>query len=196
MPETAANWSPFGDSGRDLPMTREGTTIAIAETPAAFVLQGNCRDGVYYKAAEDVLGLALPKLVSEVIRSETCRAFWLGPDMWLLLAPAAEAVETSQKLAVLTARFLHASFIETTETRAWLKLEGPAARETLMKLTARDLRDSAFPIGACVGALLGPMHALMERVGEDAYLIAGPTSSAEFLATMMRDALACAEGLT
>ncbi len=192
MPETAANWSPFGDSGRDLPMTREGTTIAIAETPAAFVLQGNCRDGVYYKAAEDVLGLALPKLVSEVVRSETCRAFWLGPDMWLLLAPAAEAVETSQKLAVLTARFLHASFIETTETRAWLKLEGPAARETLMKLTARDLRDSAFPIGACVGALLGPMHALMERVGEDAYLIAGPTSSAEFLATMMRDALAYA----
>ena len=192
MPETAANWSPFGDSGRDLPMTREGTTIAIAETPAAFVLQGNCRDGVYYKAAEDVLGLALPKLVSEVARSETCRAFWLGPDMWLLLAPAAEAVETSQKLAVLTARFLHASFIETTETRAWLKLEGPAARETLMKLTARDLRDSAFPIGACVGALLGPMHALMERVGEDAYLIAGPTSSAEFLATMIRDALAYA----
>jgi sarcosine oxidase, subunit gamma len=192
MAETAANWSPFGEKGRDLPMTREGTTIAIAETPAAFVLQGNCRDGVYYKAAEDVLGLALPKLVSEVARSETCRAFWLGPDMWLLLAPAAEAVETSQKLAVLTARFLHASFIETTETRAWLRLEGPAARETLMKLTARDLRDSAFPIGACVGALLGPMHALMERVGEDAYLIAGPTSSAEFLATMMRDALAYA----
>lgn len=192
MPETAANWSPFGDKGRDLPMTREGTTIAVAETPAAFVLQGNCRDGVYYKAAEDVLGLALPKLVSEVARSETYRAFWLGPDMWLLLAPAAEAVEASQKLAVLTARFLHASFIETTETRAWLRLEGPAARETLMKLTARDLRDSAFPIGACVGALLGPMHALMERVSEDAYLIAGPTSSAEFLATMMRDALAYA----
>ena len=102
------------------------------------------------------------------------------------------AIETSQKLTVLTARFLHASFIETTETRAWLRLEGPAARETLMKLTARDLRDSAFPIGACVGALLGPMHALMERVGEDAYLIAGPTSSAEFLATMIRDALAYA----
>jgi sarcosine oxidase, subunit gamma len=192
MPETAANWSPFGDRGRDLPMTREGTTIAIAETPIAFVLQGNCRDGVYYKAAEDVLGLVLPKLVSEVARSETRRAFWLGPDMWLLLAPAAEAVEASQKLSVLTARFLHASFIETTETRVWLRLEGPAARETLMKLTARDLRDSAFPIGACIGALLGPMHALMERVGEDAYLIAGPTSSAEFLAAMMRDALAYA----
>lgn len=192
MAETATDWSPFGDRGRDLPMTREGTTIAIAETPAAFVLQGNCRDDSYYRAAEDVLGLSLPKLVGEVARSETCRAFWLGPDMWLLLAPAAEAVETSQKLAVLAARFLHASFVDTTETRAWIRLEGPVARQTLMKLTARDLRDSAFPIDACVGALLGPMHALIERVGEDAYLIAGPTSSAEFLATMMRDALAYA----
>ena len=192
MAEAAANWFPFGDKGRDLPMTRAGTIVAIAETPAAFVLQGKCGDGAYYKAAEETLGLALPKVVSEVARSETCRAFWLGPDMWLLLAPAAEAIETSQKLTVLTARFLHASFIETTETRAWLRLEGPAARETLMKLTARDLRDSAFPTGACVGAALGPLHALMERIGEDAYLIAGPISSAEFLATMMRDALAYA----
>jgi sarcosine oxidase subunit gamma len=192
MAEAATNWSPFGDRGRDLPMTRAGTTIAIAETPAAFVLQGDCRDESYYKAAEDVLGLALPKLVGEISRSETCRAFWLGPDMSLLLAPATQAVEISQKLAVLTARFLHASFVETTETRAWVTLEGPSARQTLMKLTARDLRDNAFPIGACVGALLGPLHALIERVGEDAYLIAGPTSSAEFLATMMRDALAFA----
>jgi len=190
MAEVAATWSQFGDQGRDLPMTRAGTTIAIAEIPVSFVLQGNCSDNGYYKAAEEALGLALPKDVGEVARSETCRAFWLGPDMWLLLAPAAEAVETSQKLALLTARFLHASFVETTETRAWLRLQGPFARKTLMKLTARDLRDSAFPVGACFGVLLGPLHALMERVDEDTYLIAGPTSSAEFLATMMRDALA------
>ena len=192
MAEAAANWSPFGDSGRDLPMTRAGTTVSIAETPATFVLQGNCSDGPFYEAGEKALGLSLPKVVSEVSRSNTCRAFWLGPDMWLVLASEAEAVETSQRLSVLTARFLHASFIETTETRAWLRLEGPSARQTLMKLTARDFRDDAFPVGACVGALLGPLHVLVERSGEDAYLIAGPTSSAEFLATMMRDALAYA----
>ena len=192
MAEVAANWSQFGDQGRDLPITRAGTTIAIAETLVSFVLQGTCSDNGYYKAAEEALGLVLPKDVGEVARSETCRAFWLGPDMWLLLAPAAEAVETSQKLAVLTAPFLHASFVETTETRAWLRLQGPFARQTLMKLTERDLRDSAFPVGACIGLLLGPLHALMERVDEDTYLIAGPTSSAEFLAAMIRDSLAYA----
>jgi len=190
--KVAAKWSPFGDQGRDLPMTRAGTTIASAETPASFVLQGNCSDNGYYKAAGEALGLALPKVVGEVARSETYRAFWLGPDMWLLLAPAAEAVEMSEKLALLTAPFLNASFVETTETRAWLRLQGPFARQTLMKLTERDLRDSAFPVGACIGLLLGPLHALMERVDEDTYLIAGPTSSAEFLAAMIRDSLAYA----
>ena len=56
MAETATDWSPFGDRGRDLPMTREGTTIAIAETPAAFVLQGNCRDDSYYRLLKMCLG--------------------------------------------------------------------------------------------------------------------------------------------
>ena len=190
MADAAATWSPFGDSGKELPMTRAGTTVSIAETPATFVLQGDRNDAAFLAAVEDAVGLTLPMTVGEVVRAKALRAFWLGPDMWLLLAPLDEAEDASRSLTVLTARFLHASAVETTETRAWIKLEGPAARQTLMKLTARDLRDKALPVGACSGALLGPLHALLERVAEDAYMIAGPVSSAEFMAEMARDALA------
>lgn len=190
MADAALNWSPFGDSRKDLPMTRSGTTVAIAETPSTFVLQGDDGDSAFLRAAEETLGFPLPKAVGEVSRVDMHRAFWLGPDMWLVLGASSGALPMAQSMSVLCTRFLHASVVETTEIRAWIRLEGPSARQTLMKLTARDLGDKAFPVGACAGALLGPLHALLERVEEDAYLIAGPTSSAEFLAEMMRDALA------
>ena len=91
MAEVAANWSPFGDSGRDLPMTRAGTTVSIAETPATFVLQGNCSDdGLTTRLRRRKRwGSALPKGRRRGVHGpNTCRAFWLGPDMWLVLAPA------------------------------------------------------------------------------------------------------------
>lgn len=196
MAETAAahlpstDWSPFGDAARELPMRRAGTSLSVAETPAAFILRANITDAAFLKATVQALRLTLPSAVGEVVRAEDKRIFWLGPDMWLLLVPPHAAGETGQTLTRLTARFLHASTVEITETRAWLKLEGPAARQILMRLMSRDLRDTAFPIGACVGALLGPLNVLLERTGEDAYLIAGATSSAEFLANLARDALA------
>lgn len=189
MADAAANWSPFGEGGKALPMTRAGTTVSIAEAPATFVLQGDCRDGAFLKAAREKLGIELPLQVGDVGLSKAERVFWLGPDMWLVLAPGDAAVETLQRLIVLTTRFLHASVVETTETRAWIRLAGPAARQVLMRLTARDLRDTAFAKGACVGALLGPLHVLLERIDDDAYMIAGPVSSAEFLVEMVRDAL-------
>lgn len=183
-------WSPFGEAARALPMRRVQTTLSIADTPAAFVLRADVADAAFLKAVKQTLGLTLSLAVGEVSHAEEKRIFWLGPDMWLLLVPPSGATDVAQALTKLTARFLHASNVETTETRVWLSLEGSKARATLMRLMSRDLRDTAFPIGACAGARLGPLHVLLERTGEDAYLIAGSTSSAEFLANLACDALA------
>ncbi|TFL17330.1 sarcosine oxidase subunit gamma [Jannaschia formosa] len=59
----------------------------------------------------------------------------------------------------------------TDQSDAWavLRLEGPAARAVLARLTPLDLRDAGLGEGRVARSLLGHMPALFHRAGPDRY---------------------------
>lgn len=192
MANSANSWSPFGDAGRVLPMARPGVRLSIMEPPTAFTVRGDISDTAFVQGLEAQFGLATPTSVGGVAVAGDMRLLWLGPDAWLLLAPQGEAGDApaiARQLMVLEARYSHMAAVDTSDTRAWLRLDGPEARTTLAKLTPHDLRDAALPVGACTAADLGPLHVLLERPEPESYIIAGAVSYAEHLAAMLADAV-------
>ncbi len=181
-----APWSPFGATTARLPAERPGVTLLALEPPAAYLLQGDPSDVRWRDAVEGVVGAAPPQDVGAVARAAGRRIAALGPDMWLLIADKALSPEAQAELGV---GFAHVGVVDQSEARCWLRLEGPAAALTLAKLTTLDLRDTAFAVGRAQGARLGPIAGLIERDGRDGFNVAGPVSTAEFLAEMLLDAL-------
>lgn len=80
---------------------------------------------------------------------------------------------------------------------ACVALEGPAARDVLARLVPIDLREAAFPDGACARTLLGHMAVTLLRAGE-AFEVLAMRSMADTLvheiAAAMRGVAARARG--
>lgn len=176
----AAQWSPFGAWAGRLPVQSERATLTVLPTPRVWLLQAD-PDSTAWRDAADEIGLKPESRVGAVARGDGRRLIATGPDAWLLVAPPDAA--DLKPLAGVAA-------VEITEARAWLRLEGPGAELALAKVVALDLRKDAFPVGDAFGAKLGPLSSLIDRIADDAFEIAGHTSSAEFLAGLLAETLA------
>jgi len=164
-------------------------TLAGSPTPSAWLLQADPEDAGFGEAAAAALGLVPPAVVGDVaVAADGRRILALGPDMWLLVAPATAAPDEAT-LRALVDRFDHAGATEQTEARRWLALDGPAAADLLARFVTLDLDLPAFPAGTARGCRIGQVMGLIERVAPARFLVAGPTSMAEHMASAFLDAL-------
>lgn len=182
MTDTDA-WSAFGSWRSRLPMSADGVRISILPTPETHLLQADPADAVWRRDIAAVLGATAPDRVGGSADVGACRMLCLGPDMWLLLGPVPPS------LPDVVARHGHAGLVETTETRRWLRLEGEGAAAALARLSTLDLSVDAFPPGAAFGARLGPLAGLIDRIDVHVFHLAGPTSTADYMAEMVLAAI-------
>lgn len=180
-------WSAFGDVAARLPAGVGAVELSELPTPTTVLLQGDPADNAWLAAAGAVAGVALGVDIGQAADAGERRAYRLGPDMWLLTC---DGPSPADELAALAGRHPQSGAVETTEARVWLKLEGAGAAGVLAKLATLDFRNAAFPVGKAVGAHIGPLSCLIERRGAEAFIVAGPTSSAEYLAELLVDAMA------
>lgn len=187
-PSAPEDWSPFGALAVRLPAAAAEVTLSVLPTPATFLLLGDIDEPGWRDAIAGAAGVAPSRTVGAVATGADRRMLTLGPDMWLLLCDA-PAAGLGQALLDAAGRFARAGAVETTETRVWLRLEGGGAATALAKLATLDLAPAAFPPGCVYGARLGALACLLERRADDIFVVAGPTSSAEYLAGMLLDAI-------
>ena len=168
----------------------EGVTLAELPARARLNLRLDAGDAEALTAVAAVLGTALPLTPNTAADAGDGRTvLWLGPDEWLLCAPAADGAALAEALgAALAGR--HHAVCDVSAMYTTLVLSGANARAVLMKGCRLDLHPRAFAPGACVQTALARANAILhQRDDAPTYEITVRNSFAHYLATWLLDAM-------
>ena len=144
-----------------------GAGIILSERPfrAMLNLRGDPSDAEFLSAVRTAAGVELPVEPNTTRRGDAATALWLGPDEWLITAPAGEERVLVPALhASLDDR--HAAVIDLTESRTVIAVSGAHARDLLAKGCTLDLHPRAFKVGACAQTGLARAGAILHLVDE------------------------------
>ncbi|MCL8017913.1 sarcosine oxidase subunit gamma [Streptomyces sp. AS02] len=133
---------PAGFQVQELPFLTQLTQLTLRANP----------DSPAAKAVESVLGLKLPSASRAELNGEV-KALWLGPDEWLLVAPAHTGATLAEQLrSAIGDEF--ATVTDVSAQRTVLSLRGNLTRRILAQGCALDLGPRVAPVGACYTTLL------------------------------------------
>jgi sarcosine oxidase subunit gamma len=165
---------------------RAAPPVSIAELPPAVRILARGGDSAA-DAIGNALGFALPRQPCRAARSGTRAALWLGPDEWLILAPAGAGDEL---LAWLTARLgsTPASLVEVSDRQVAIEVAGPKAAELLAAFVMLDLDEAAFPVGMCARTLLAKAEIVLWRSERTRFRIEVWRSFAPYVLGCLREA--------
>ena len=140
--------------------------IALGEVPhrVALTLRGDGEDAAFLEAVGRVLGTAPPLTANTAACLEDVAILWLGPDEWLVNAPAARKDALEALRSALGD--LHHAVADVTESRTVLRLSGPNARDLLAQGCALDFHPGVFQPGMCAGSHLALTHVTIHQVAE------------------------------
>jgi sarcosine oxidase subunit gamma len=133
------------------------------------------------------LGLELPE-ANRVAESGGRRALWLGPDEWLVVA--ADGEERALVAILEEAIGADGAVVDLSANRTGLDLSGPQATEVLATCMALDVHPRAFGAGRCAQTLLQKAPVIVERRGDDAFLLLVRPSFAAYAAEWLVDGMA------
>ena len=145
----------------------------------------------FQRAVEGVLGVAPPREPNTVASADgATRVLWLGPDEWLAVRDGADAPPLAAALEeALSGR--HALVSDVSHSRVILLLEGPRARDVLMKGCSLDLDPVAFGPGRCAQTALARAHMLLHQVSDaPGYHVYAHRSFADYVFAWLEDAAA------
>jgi sarcosine oxidase subunit gamma len=134
----------------------------------------------------------LPAASGEVRGSGDTAVLWLGPEEFLLVAPA----EAHESLGgTLPGALIDAlgdgegQVVDLSANRTTLELSGPLARAVLEKGCALDLHPRVLKAGTALATEIGGIPAILWKTAEESYRIFPRASFAEFLGRWLLDAM-------
>jgi sarcosine oxidase subunit gamma len=143
-------------------------------------------------AAAALLGVELPHRPGTWSPTEDGRVVWLGPDEWLVTAPATGPrsgldAETRWRSALTP----HGgTAVDVSAARVGLRLSGPHARAVLAKGCSIDVHPRSFGPGAGAQTTLGLAGVVLLSLGStgDEFAVLVRTSFATYLTDWLTDA--------
>ena len=153
-------------------------------------LRGLASDRKFMAAAKGVLGVDLPKAPRTAQSWGDIKVLWLSIDQWLILGSRDRVQALLADLRhALTG--LHSLAVDVSDMRAVIRVEGEAARETLMKGCSLDLLGGAYEAGTVRRMRYAEIAALLHVVEDqvfDIYVFRSYAHYAwEFLCTTARE---------
>ena len=188
MPDTLMAYTPLG-SRADGELKSHGSEAKVMLTevsPSTMIdLRLDPRDAACVKAAGNALGIGLPLASNTSTANDTRTVWWLGPDQWLVVAPAAGGDALVDALAAVVP-----SAINVSDLRAEFELAGPHAADVLRKGCGIDLHPREFRPGDCAMTQLARVRAGSRQIDErPAYRILVERSVATYLWDWLTDAM-------
>jgi sarcosine oxidase, subunit gamma len=168
-----------------LPWSPPGGTIVLAEPPLLTQIDLRLR-----QPGDTVAGIRLPLDANRVAATGTVRCLWLGPDEWLLTAPA----DAGARLLAALPRALagrHHAVTDVSAARAAIEISGPQARALLAAGCSLDLHPRVFAPGYCAQTLLARLQVILDQLdASPRYRLFVGTASAHWLLGWLIDAAA------
>lgn len=155
----------------------------------AFVnLRGDAGEASLRNAAQQVAGMALPGEPGTWNHADRSRAYWLGPDEWLLVVEGEDGLAIERRLRdALDGRF---SVADVTGAQVQFELSGPEVGTVLRKSSPYDFHTRNFPPGRCAQTVFAKATALVAAREEGAFDIIFRRSYADYLMKWLADAAA------
>ena len=143
-------------------------------------LRGAATDRDFLQAVEGVLEQPLP-VAPNTMSQGGHRVFWLGPDEWLVVTAAPQAVDVAPALQQATSQ-MHASVNDLGGGQVALLLEGERARDLLAKGCTLDLHPQVFKPGDCAQSGLAKANVLLGLTADaPTFIIVVRRSFADYL---------------
>jgi sarcosine oxidase, subunit gamma len=151
------------------PFVADQVSICLSPPMARFSLRA--RQG---QALETLLGVKVPKKIGATEGNIAC----LGPDEWLMRAPAGTSIPMGAGLAV--------AVTDVSERSVCLIVEGSKAAQLIMSGCPQDL--DIFPIGRASRTLYETVEIILIRDAEDRFQIEVWRSFAPWFWTALTEA--------
>ena len=138
-------------------------------------------------AVAEVLGVAVPQRPCTAVTSGEVSVLWLGPDEWLVVAPAQRSDLLSSLDAAVAGR---GAVVDVSAQRTTISLSGPKARDLLAHGCSTDLHPRVAPQGTCIQtmlALAGVVLVVRDDTATDFWILVR-SSFARYLADWIVDA--------
>jgi len=176
MPDLSAARSP--------PRFNAGPTLAPLPPAARYILRGGAP---VRAAAEKAAGLGIPAEACRAIAQDDRAALWLGPDEWLLIAPAAQSRALAGSLATALAGLPH-SLVDVSHRQSAAELRGAQAATLLAAGCPLDLDASAFPVGMCTRTVLAKAEVVLWRTAAEVFRIEVARSFVAYVSEFLAEA--------
>jgi len=161
-----------------------GPVLAALAPSSRFAFRGR---SAAINEASIALGLTLPREPRRATVKGERAALWLGPDEWLLLAPAME--EPALRSALRNAlQGLPHSLVDLGHAHAGLTVSGPAAEAVLNAGCPLDLDLSIFRVGECTRTVFAKAEIALWRVRSDRFRLETDRSYAAYVWQLLSDA--------
>jgi len=164
-------------------------TVRIAEIP--FLTQLDLRvdpDSTAVPEIGKVLGGPLPTVACTASTFGEIEVLWLGPDEWLILAPADQQGQLEAQLREALGD-QHGAVTDVSAQRTALTLTGQGATDVLTQGCAIDLHPRVSPAGTCVQTLLAQTGVILVVRDDSAtdFLVLVRSSFAEYCSEWLVD---------
>ena len=162
--------------------------VVCRECPdGAFVnVRGDAGDPRLRDAVAQVAGVDLPREPGTWNQAGLSRAYWLGPDEWLLVVGGDDGLDVEGRLHdAFGGRF---SVADVTGAQVHKELSGPNVGKVLQKSSPYDFHPRNFPPGRCAQTVFAKATALVAAREDGAFDIVFRRSYADYLMRWLADA--------
>jgi sarcosine oxidase, subunit gamma len=168
---------------RTVPQVSEDLWLRLLPSACRWVLRG---DEAVRAAAESALGVPLPAVACRAGVNGERAALWLGPDEWLLLAPAEQAGLATRLERALEG--LAHSVVEVSHRQVGLLVHGPQAVLLLASGCPLDLDLHAFPVAMCTRTMLAKAEVVLWRTAATEFRLEVWRSFAPYVTQFLAEA--------
>jgi sarcosine oxidase subunit gamma len=153
----------------------DGFSMVAAPDRARFVFRAR---EIAVDIAGRTFGVELPRQALRSNATGARTASWMGPDEWLLQAPASEMESVEQQLTQALSDLAH-SLVDVSHRDAAIELSGAKAAAALNAGCPLDLHPSVFTIGMCSRSLLAKAQIVLWRTGPQQFHVLTSRSVAD-----------------
>ncbi|MFH0298505.1 sarcosine oxidase subunit gamma family protein [Bradyrhizobium sp. 31Argb] len=119
-------------------------------------------------AAAEAFGVELPQTANRFSEAGPRKAYWLGPDEWLLEAIGQDSSELFSAMAERLASH-SCSLVDVSHRSDSMEIRGPMSEYVLNHGCPLDLSERAFPIGMCTRTILGKSPIILSRTEREVF---------------------------